>query len=50
MGLMVSLQYDLFSHFFQVEERLEAYMDGFDIVLIDDQTMDVVNSVVRLME
>ncbi|XP_063584899.1 cytosolic 5'-nucleotidase 3-like isoform X1 [Penaeus indicus] len=34
----------------KVEERLEAYMNGFDIVLIDDQTMDVVNSIVRIME
>ncbi|XP_037778204.1 cytosolic 5'-nucleotidase 3-like isoform X1 [Penaeus monodon] len=34
----------------KVEERLEAYMNGFDIVLIDDQTMDLVNSIVRIME
>lgn len=33
----------------KVEERIESYMNGFDIVLIDDQTMDVVNSIVKLM-
>ncbi|KAK7063109.1 Cytosolic 5'-nucleotidase 3A [Halocaridina rubra] len=33
----------------KVEERIESYMNGFDIVLIDDQTMDVVNSIIRLM-
>ncbi|XP_042218547.1 cytosolic 5'-nucleotidase 3-like isoform X1 [Homarus americanus] len=34
----------------KVEERLEAYMNNFDIVLIDDQTMDVAGSIVGLMK
>lgn len=33
-------------HAFQIEERLEAYMNSFDIVLIDDQTMDVARAIV----
>ncbi|XP_066943557.1 7-methylguanosine phosphate-specific 5'-nucleotidase [Macrobrachium rosenbergii] len=33
----------------KIEERLDTYMNAFDIVLIDDQTMDVVNSIVNLM-
>ncbi|XP_071547756.1 cytosolic 5'-nucleotidase 3 isoform X1 [Panulirus ornatus] len=34
----------------KVEERLEKYMKNFDIVLIDDQTMDVASSIVDLMK
>nr|XP_045585014.1 cytosolic 5'-nucleotidase 3-like isoform X2 [Procambarus clarkii] len=34
----------------KVEERLEAYMNNFDIVLIDDQTMDVAGLIVGLMK
>ncbi|XP_064100294.1 cytosolic 5'-nucleotidase 3-like isoform X3 [Macrobrachium nipponense] len=33
----------------KIEERLDTYTNAFDIVLIDDQTMDVVNSIVNLM-
>jgi hypothetical protein len=33
----------------QVEERLEEFQKNFDIVLIDDQTMDVVNSILNLV-
>ncbi|CAN8000117.1 unnamed protein product [Ixodes pacificus] len=31
----------------KIEERLQQYMNSFDIVLIDDQTMDVVNGILR---
>ncbi|XP_040354558.1 cytosolic 5'-nucleotidase 3 isoform X3 [Ixodes scapularis] len=31
----------------KIEERLQQYMKSFDIVLIDDQTMDVVNGILR---
>lgn len=33
----------------QVEERLEEFQKHFDIVLIDDQTMDVVNAILDLV-
>ena len=33
----------------QVEERLEEFQKHFDIVLIDDQTMDVVNGILDLV-
>ncbi|KAH9363099.1 hypothetical protein HPB48_014119 [Haemaphysalis longicornis] len=31
----------------RIEERLPQYMNSFDIVLLDDQTMDVVNGILR---
>ncbi|KAG0711589.1 7-methylguanosine phosphate-specific 5'-nucleotidase [Chionoecetes opilio] len=34
----------------KIDERLEVFMDNFDIVLLDDQTMDVTNSIVGLMK
>lgn len=34
----------------KIEERLPAFMDNFDIVLLDDQTMDVANSIVDLLK
>ncbi|MPC23890.1 7-methylguanosine phosphate-specific 5'-nucleotidase [Portunus trituberculatus] len=33
----------------KIVERLPAFMDNFDIVLLDDQTMDVANSIVDLL-
>lgn len=35
---------------FQISERLESFMDKFDIVLLDDQTMNLAKSIVDLME
>lgn len=35
--------------FLQVEDRLEEFLKHFDIVLIDDQTMDVVNGILDLV-
>lgn len=32
-----------------MEEQLEKYMDTFDIVLIDDQTMDVPSKLLQLI-
>ena len=32
---------------FKIVERLETYLDLFDIVLIDDQTMDVPISIIN---
>jgi hypothetical protein len=32
-----------------VEDRLEEFLKHFDIVLIDDQTMDVVNGILDLV-
>lgn len=34
----------------KISERLESFMDKFDIVLLDDQTMDLAKSIVDLME
>ncbi|KAK8401245.1 hypothetical protein O3P69_002781 [Scylla paramamosain] len=34
----------------KIDERLPAFMDNFDIVLLDDQTMDVANSIVDLLK
>lgn len=31
----------------QVEEFLPAYMDAFDIVLVDDQTMNVTRAILK---
>ncbi|XP_075732552.1 cytosolic 5'-nucleotidase IIIB isoform X2 [Rhipicephalus microplus] len=31
----------------RIEERLPQYLNNFDIVLLDDQTMDVVNGILR---
>ncbi|XP_054917414.1 cytosolic 5'-nucleotidase 3 isoform X1 [Dermacentor andersoni] len=31
----------------RIEERLPQYLNSFDIVLLDDQTMDVVNGILR---
>ena len=31
-------------------ERLPAYLDAYDVVLLDDQTMDVPNSILRLIQ
>ena len=31
----------------QVEERLSKYMDSFDIVLVNDQSMEIPNAIVR---
>ncbi|PSN52496.1 7-methylguanosine phosphate-specific 5'-nucleotidase [Blattella germanica] len=33
----------------RVEDRLEEFLSHFDIVLIDDQTMDVVNGILDLV-
>lgn len=35
---------------FQIDERLETFMDTFDVVLLDDQTMDLPNAIVNLMK
>lgn len=37
----------LFDH---IEENLAKYMDAFDIVLVDDQTMDVSRTILELIE
>ena len=29
----------------KVKERLDQYMEGFDVVLVDDQTMDFPNAI-----
>lgn len=34
---------------FQAEEQLESYMNTFDVVLIDDQTMDLPNKLLSLI-
>jgi L-rhamnose isomerase len=31
----------------QIEERLPVFLDAFDVVLLDDQTMDVPNEIIR---
>jgi len=31
----------------KIEERLEQYLDNFDVVLVDDQTMDFPNAVIK---
>jgi len=31
----------------QIDERLQTYLDAFDIVLVNDQTMDVPNAIVK---
>lgn len=31
--------------FFQVEERKQAYLDSYDIVLVKDETMEVPNAI-----
>lgn len=36
--------------FFQAEHSLPAYLDAFDIVLIDDQTMDVPRAILSLID
>lgn len=33
----------------QVEEQLDKYMNTFDIVLIDDQTMDLPSKILNLI-
>lgn len=35
--------------FLQADDHLEKYMDTFDIVMIDDQTMDVPNRILTLI-
>lgn len=41
----------VFKHadFIQADDHLEKYMDTFDIVMIDDQTMDVPNRILTLI-
>jgi Pyrimidine 5'-nucleotidase (UMPH-1) len=33
----------------QVEERLVGYVDAFDIVLVNDQSMDIPNAILRMV-
>lgn len=35
--------------FWQVEERRKKYLDSYDIVLESDETLDVVNGVLRYL-
>lgn len=34
----------------KVEEMMETYMDSYDIVLVDDRTMDLANKILRLVK
>lgn len=36
-----------FGFFFQVDESLELYKQKYDIVLVEDETLDVPNSLLR---
>jgi len=38
-----------FSYGFQIPNRLDIFMNTFDIVLIDDQSMDFVNDILRVL-
>lgn len=34
---------------FQVEENLEKYKEGFDIVIVEDESLDVINGIIDCM-
>lgn len=41
------LYLDFFLPFLQVEERLDKYMDSYDIVLVKDETLEVPNAILQ---
>lgn len=42
----ISILFTFTKNIFQIEDNLPTYMDTFDIVLEDDQTMDIIRALI----